>query len=102
MALTKRFLKSKPVCKVTFKIPAEMASDAKTANIVGEFNDWSLSAHPMKRLKNGTFTATVDLEKGRSYQFRYFLDEGRWENEAEADTFVPSPYGDSENSVITV
>lgn len=102
MAITKRFLKSKPVCKVTFKIPAEMTNDATTAKVVGEFNGWSITAHPMRRLKNGTFTATVDLETGRSYQFRYLLDEGRWENEAEADRFVPSPYGDSDNSVIIV
>ena len=102
MAITKRYLKTRPVCKVTFKIPAEVANAAKTASIVGEFNNWSQTAAPMRRLKDGAFTATLDLDKGAVYQFRYFLDDHRWENEAEADKFVLSPYGDSDNSVIIV
>jgi len=102
MTINKRYLKSKPVCKVTFKIPAEVANAAKIAKIVGEFNNWSFTANPMKRLKDGAFTTTLDLEKGKAYQFRYILDENQWENEAEADEFVPSPYGDSENSVLIV
>ena len=56
----------------------------------------------MNRLKNGAFTTTIDLENGREYQFRYLLDENHWENETEADKFVPSPYGDSNNSVVIV
>ncbi len=102
MAITKRYLKTKPVCKVTFKIPAEVANAAKTAQIVGEFNGWSYTANPMRRLKDGAFTTTVDLEKGKAYEFRYVLDENHWQNETEADKFVISPYGDSENSVIVV
>jgi 1,4-alpha-glucan branching enzyme len=69
---------------------------------VGEFNGWSTTAHPMKRLKNGGFTATLDLEKGREYQFRYLLGQQHWENDSEADRQVPTPYGDSHNSVIAV
>jgi 1,4-alpha-glucan branching enzyme len=102
MAVRKRYLKTKPVCKVTFKIPAKVANKAQTAKIVGEFNNWSFTANPMKRLKDGTFTATLDLDNGKTYQFRYFLDDHRWENETAADKFVRSPYGDSENSVIVV
>ena len=41
MAIRKQSLKSKPVCKVTFKIPEEMANAATQANMVGEFNNWS-------------------------------------------------------------
>ena len=102
MAIKKRYLKTKPICKVTFKIPAEVANTAQTSKITGEFNNWSHTANPMKRLKSGEFTVTLDLEKGAAYQFRYPLDEHRWENEPEADKVVPSPYGDSDNSVIIV
>ena len=102
MTIKKQYLKSKPICKVTFKILAEVGKGAKTAKIVGEFNDWSFISNPMKRLKDGAFTATLDLEKGNAYQFRYVLDKNQWENEAEADRFVPSPYGNSQNSVIIV
>jgi 1,4-alpha-glucan branching enzyme len=100
MGIRKQFLKSKPVCKVTFKIPEEIGNAAKSAYVVGEFNGWSTSATPMKRLKNGAFSATVDLERGRSYQFRYLLGQSCWENDPDADDSLPTPFGDSRNSVI--
>jgi 1,4-alpha-glucan branching enzyme len=100
MAIRKQFLKSKPVCKVTFKIPKTMGNGAENATIVGEFNNWSTSATPMKRLKNGAFSASVELEKGRSYQFRYLLGDSHWENDPDADEYIPTPFGDSHNSVI--
>ena len=56
----------------------------------------------MKKLKNGAFTTTLDLEPGREYQFRYLLDEKIWGNERDADKSVPTPYGDSENSIIVI
>lgn len=101
MSLKKQYLKSKPVCKVTFKIPAEEISDAEKAHVLGDFNDWSKATLPMKQHKNGTFSLTLDLEKDRSYQFRYLLDDDRWLNEPEADGYVQSPFGDSVNSVIS-
>ena len=54
----------------------------------------------MKRLKNGAFSATIDLETGRAYQFRYLLGKSRWENDPDADDTLPTPFGDSRNSVI--
>lgn len=102
MSIRKQFLKSKPMCKVTFRIPKEIGNSARTAHVVGEFNSWSFSATPMKKLKNGAFTTTIDLDKGEEYQFRYLLDEKIWENDIEADRFVPTPFGDSENCVIVL
>ncbi len=102
MSIKKQFLKRKPVCKVTFRISEEIGNAAKSANIVGEFNNWSFGATPMKKLKNGAFTTTLDLEQGREYQFRYLLDKKIWENDLEADRFAPTPFGDSKNSVIVL
>ena len=102
MSIKKQFLKSRPVCKVTFRIPEKLGNSAKTAHVVGEFNSWSFLATPMKRLKSGAFTTTLDLEQGREYQFRYLLDKKNWQNDADADNFAPTPYGDSENSVIVL
>ena len=102
MTIKKQYLKSKRICKVTFKIPPEVGNSTKTVKVVGEFNNWSFTTNPMKRLKSGAFTTTIDLVKGRGYQFRYLLDKNKWENETEADKFVPSPYADSENSVVIV
>jgi len=102
MSIRKQYLKSKPACKATFRIPEEMGNSAKTAHIVGDFNNWTFFSTPMKKLKSGAFTTTLELEPGREYQFRYLLDQKIWENEKDADKSVPTPYGDSENSVIVV
>jgi len=102
MSIRKQYLKSKPVCKVTFDIPEATGNGVTQAFVVGEFNDWSTSATPMKRRKNGTFTATVSLDTGRDYQFRYLLGQAQWENDPEADGYLPTPFENSHNSVIRV
>jgi 1,4-alpha-glucan branching enzyme len=102
MGIQKQYLKNKTLCRVTFKIGEGMGNTAQKAHLVGEFNNWSTSATPMTRLKNGAFKATLDLEKGREYQFRYLLGQNHWENEPDADKQLPTPFGDSRNSVIAV
>ena len=102
MCIKKQYLKSKPVCKVTFRISEELGKSAETAHVVGEFNNWDFFSTPMKKLKAGAFTATLDLEKDREYQFRYLLDNRNWQNDGDADKFVPTPFGDSDNSVIVI
>ena len=102
MSIKKQYLKSKPVCKVTFRISEKIGNTAGTAHVVGEFNNWDFISTPMKKLKTGEFTTTLDLEKGREYQFRYLLDNNIWENDADADKYLPTPFGDCENSVIAV
>ena len=102
MSIRKQYLKSRPVCKATFRIREEVGNSAKSAHIVGEFNNWTFFYDPMKKLKSGAFTTTLELEPGREYQFRYLLDKEIWENEKDADKSVPTPFGDSENSVIVI
>ena len=102
MSLKKQFLKGRPVCKVTFNLPQEAVREAQTVHVVGEFNNWDVYATPMKRLKNGSFTVTVTLDRGVEYQFRYLIDETVWENDWNADKYVPSHYGNCENSVVVV
>jgi 1,4-alpha-glucan branching enzyme len=100
--MKKQYLKTKPVCKVTFRLQKEMAKSANTVNIVGDFNNWDIYATPMKKSKNGAFTVTLDLGLDTEYQFRYLIDETKWENDWNADKYVPTPYGNAENSVVIV
>jgi 1,4-alpha-glucan branching enzyme len=102
VGIKKEYLKSRKTCKVTFRLPRIAATDAKCVCIVGDFNDWNLYATPMKKLKNGNYTVTLELQPGREYQFRYLIDESKWENDWNADKYVKSPYGDSDNSVVVV
>lgn len=102
MSLKKQYLKSKPVCKVTFKLKASEANNAETVKLIGDFNEWDIAAAPMKKLKNGDFTQTVNLTADAEYQFRYLLDDDTWENDWEADAYQPSPLSFEENSVVQV
>lgn len=95
MSLTKKFLKSKPICKVTFTVPAVEAS---TVVVAGDFNDWDTTAS-LKKLKNGSFKGTFDIPTEHSYEFRYVID-GQWTNEQEADRTQWNAYAAAENSVL--
>ncbi len=101
-SLKKTYLKSRNACKVTFRLAWEAAYDAKQVCIVGEFNDWNPTATRMKKLKSGEFSVTLELEPGREYQYRYLIDNTRWENDWGADRYEVSPFGDCENSVVIV
>lgn len=100
MALSKQYLKTKPVCKVTFLVPAEQAASANTVEVLGEFNNWQATA--LKKQKNGDFTTTLTLPKDQEFQFRYLLDGSVWQNDNAADAYVPSPISYDENSVLRV
>ena len=98
--IKKMYLKNKPVCKVTFRLPKIAAKGAKSVCVVGDFNNWSIHEHPMKKSKTGDYTIILELEPNREYQFRYLINETSWENDWNADKYVKSPYGDSDNSVV--
>lgn len=100
MSLKKQYLKSKPECKVTFRLRAAESNKAASAHLVGDFNAWDTHALPMKKLKNGDFTQTVNLPVGKAYQFRYLLNDSTWENDWQADGYTPSSVGGEDNSVV--
>ena len=102
MALEKKYLEDSSLCKVTFSLSKEIAKSAKTVHLVGEFNDWDEKATPMKQLKDGSFSVTLDLETGREYQFRYLIGHKIWENDWNADKYVLTHFGDCDNSVVVV
>lgn len=96
--LKKQPLKSKPVCKVTFSLPESVK--AETAFLVGDFNNWDEKATPMKKQKkDAQFAVTLELDKGREYQFRYLVNGAEWHNDWHADKYVPNPFS-GDNSVV--
>lgn len=99
-SIKKQYLKSRPVCKVTFRLPKEAAPDAKQVTIVGEFNNWNKKATVLKRQKNGNWVVTLELEPGREYRYRYLIDNSCWENDWFADRYVSNPYGCDDSVVI--
>ena len=99
MAIKKQYLKSKPVCKVTFSVPAE---EAKSVAVVGSFNEWNTEATELKKLKNGTFKGTVDLASENSYEFRYLVDGKSYINDEQADAYAYNEFAAAENCVINL
>lgn len=103
MSLKKQYLKSKPVCKVTFTVEAEAATDAGKIELLGDFNEWNTEdAILLKKFKNGSFKVTIDLPIGKDYQFKYLVDGTKWENDWAADSYVNSGVGSEDNSVVSV
>ena len=95
----KNYSKTGHYCRVTFDFtPGEEFSRVV---LCGDFNAWDREAHPMKLRKDGRFSATLSLDAGRSYRFKYLLDGKHWENDWAADAYVPNDFG-SEDSLIEV
>ena len=99
MSIEKKNLKAKPVCKVKFALNGAQYDSATSIVVVGDFNNWQIGETPMKKAKTGGWSVTLDLETGKEYQFRYLIDGNNWENDPEADKFIPGGLG-SENSVL--
>lgn len=101
MSMTKKFLKTKPICKVRFKIGKEAGKDSKSVCLVGDFNNWDVAANPMTRFKNGTYATEIALDTNNEYQFKYLIDGETWANDLDPDKYLPNEF-QGENSVVVV
>lgn len=89
--------------KVTFTLPAVVVADATSGLLLGDFNNWDDSKAPsLKKQKDGSLKTTIALEGGRSYQYRYLLNDGRWVNDYNAETYVHDWRYGVDNCLITV
>ena len=96
--LLKNYTKTTKKCRVTFKYPNQ--EHAGSAVLAGEFNSWSTTDTPMKKLKDGSFSVTISLKAGCSCTFRYVLDDNIWVNDPAADEYVANEHGESNSVVI--
>ncbi len=88
--------------KVTVRFELPSAIWADSVHLVGEFNDWSETSHPMTRNRhNDTWHITLELERGREYQFRYLVNAHEWHNDWKADKYVPNPFGGTNSVIVT-
>lgn len=94
--LKKKFFKTKDECEVTFAFDA---NGADSVALVGEFNDWEPIAMKKAKSKNAPFKTKVRLPKDGQFQFRYLVDENKWENDEAADAYWANDQG-TDNSVV--
>jgi 1,4-alpha-glucan branching enzyme len=84
--------------RVIFRLPYTTFADR--ISVVGEFNDWDTTATPMVHLRpDAEWSATVVLDAGQRYRFRYLLDGKQWLNDWYADDHEDNAFGPSDSVV---
>ncbi len=74
---------SGPATRVTFQLPAGMW--AHTVHLVGDFNQWNRTSHPLQRTRDGGWALSVDLGREGTYRFRYLVDDSVWLTDGQCD-----------------
>lgn len=49
------------------------APQAQSVSLVGDFNNWSQAAHPMKRMPDGAWLLTLELKHGH-HRYAFLVD----------------------------
>ncbi|CAJ1871917.1 hypothetical protein LMCDFJHI_03219 [Aeromonas salmonicida] len=101
MPINKQFLKSRPEVKVTFAVEKEAAGEAEQVLLLGEFSQWQ--PIELKRMKSGEFRTTLNLPTDGPSHYQLVKPNGEtlYDNDWEADDYVPGPFG-RDNSVVRV
>jgi len=76
------------------------APNASTVHLAGEFNGWDPTANPMSDEDgDGVWEITVELQAGRTYEYKYVIDGGvEWRE----DPLNPNTVDDNHGGVNTV
>ncbi len=89
--------------EIIFTLPAEALEGATEAVVLGDFNNWTPGQEfELKKEEDGTFKTSVQLEAGKTYQYRFLLNNGRWQNDYNAQDYAPVSGLFIDNCVITV
>jgi len=95
---------SQPAAVALDRTPVEfllVAPRASSVMLVGDFNDWTTSATPLRAAAGGRlWTVTVPLAPGR-YRYAFVVDGKRWEPDPSAPPAPDDEFG-SPASVVTV
>ncbi|NXY95435.1 isoamylase early set domain-containing protein [Streptomyces sp. BR123] len=68
---------------ITFVLPEN--APAGPVSVVGDFNHWNPSAHPMQARGDGMRAVTVSLPSHSSHSFRYLAAGDYWFDDEGAD-----------------
>lgn len=74
--------------KQTFQYTAPAAT---TVLLVGDFTGWQEKAIPMRKGRDGVWTASVSLPAG-THHYRFVVD-GEWCDDPQCTVREPNPYG---------
>ncbi|CAN5897574.1 hypothetical protein BH11BAC4_BH11BAC4_21140 [soil metagenome] len=89
--------------KVLFSLPSELVANASDGILLGEFNDWNIEdGIHLQRQEDGSMKAELQLIAGKTYEYRYLLNDGRWVNDNNEKKFSDLLGNTVENCVLTV
>lgn len=74
------------------------APHAKEVILMGDFNQWSPNAHPMKNNGHGVWEKLTMLSPGR-YEYKFLVD-GNWKEDPENNQVCPNSFNTYNNVVI--
>jgi 1,4-alpha-glucan branching enzyme len=80
--------KNPKLIKTEFSLSAPQAT---SVFIAGDFNQWNLSAHPLKQDKKGVWKISLALGPGQ-YEYRFLVD-GEWQNDPNCPSLVENRFG---------
>ncbi len=95
--MSKKNLKSKPKRRKT--VFSLNAPQAKEVFLAGDFNEWMVEKHPLKKGGDGVWKKSTLLFPG-SYEYKYFVD-GEWALDPDNHQICANKFG-THNNVITV
>lgn len=79
---------------------AVLLPNARSVALAGVFNEWSATAHPMRRQGSaGVWMIVVPLGAG-DHPFMYVVDGQQWLTPPAADDFVPDGFGQLNGLVV--
>ena len=96
--IKKAYTPKRTSCKVTFKLPLEVAQN--NVSLVGDFNDWNPSSNPFSKKKDH-WEVSLKMDAGTQSRFRYYVDGERWLNDEQADSYHVNEFG-TEDFVIMI
>lgn len=73
---------------------------ASNIALMGDFNNWSEKAHPMKKDDIGIWKKTVFLNPGR-YEYRFLVD-GQWQNDPNNNQLCLNRFGTYNNFLVVL
>lgn len=91
-------ISTKNVSRAKVRVTFELPDDGPAVGVAGDFNDWDPSTTPLKR-RSGARRASVVLDAGQRYGFRYRNSDGEWFNDPQAHTYESNAFGE-ENGII--
>jgi len=89
--------------KVLFSLPSELVANASDGILLGEFNNWNMEEGiHLQKQEDGSMKAELVLTAGKTYEYRYLLNDGRWVNDHNSKTFSQVFGNTVENCILTV